>query len=123
VLAKITDESKSVPQVCFRFGRPSPYEKAIDMKQVERARRQWEGTNLPLRRQRHRVTYIEAYGRVRNGPAGWGTHDRSLRIEFGTAQQKARSSPASMRRCRDGRGGRGREAVDLAGWEGQGCGC
>ncbi|MFL5312367.1 MAG: hypothetical protein ACJ79H_18185, partial [Myxococcales bacterium] len=46
LFAKITDESKIFPQVFFRFGAGSPYEKPIDMKQVRGQMNQW-GANLP----------------------------------------------------------------------------
>jgi len=46
VFAKITDESKIFPQVFFRFGPASPYEKPVDMKQVRGQKNQW-GANLP----------------------------------------------------------------------------
>ena len=85
VFAKITDESKIFPQVFFRFGAASPYEKPIDMKQVKGQRNQW-GANLPAPPGNVVEYYIEAYDEFGNGPARAGDPDRPFRIDFGPVQ-------------------------------------
>jgi len=85
VFARITDESKIFPQVFFRFGPGSAYEKPIDMKQVRGQRNQW-GANLPAPPGNVVEYYLEAYDEFGNGPARAGDPERPFRIDFGPAQ-------------------------------------
>jgi len=85
VFAKITDESKIFPQVFFRFGPASPYEKPVDMKQVRGQKNQW-GANLPAPPGNVVEYYIEAYDEFGNGPARAGEPDRPFRVDFGPVQ-------------------------------------
>jgi hypothetical protein len=85
VFAKVTDESKIFPQVFFRFGPASAYEKPIDMKQVKGQRNQW-GANLPAPPGNVIEYYIEAYDEFGNGPARAGDPDRPFRIDFGPVE-------------------------------------
>ena len=85
VFARITDESKIFPQIFFRFGLGSAYEKPIDMKPVRGQRNQWGG-NLPPPPGNVIEYYIEAYDEFGNGPARAGDPDRPFRIEFGPVQ-------------------------------------
>jgi hypothetical protein len=109
VFAKITDESKIFPQVFFRFGPASPYEKPIDMKQVKGQKNQW-GANLPAPPGNVLEYYIEAYDEFGNGPARAGDPDRPFRIELGPAQnaqeQPTLPLPALPRTGAGGGGGR-----------------
>lgn len=105
VFAKVTDESKIFPQVFFRFGPGTAYEKPIDMKPVRGQRNQW-GANLPPPPGNVIEYYIEAYDEFGNGPARAGDPDRPFRIDFGppqTAQEAtlplptAAAGPAAVR--------------------------
>jgi hypothetical protein len=97
LFARITDESKIFPQVFFRYGPGSAYEKPIDMKPVRGQRNQW-GANLPPPPGNVIEYYIEAYDEFGNGPARAGDPDRPFRIDFGTpqaAQEPALPLPAA----------------------------
>jgi hypothetical protein len=85
VFARVTDESKIFPQIFFRFGPASPYEKPIDMKPVRGQRNQWGG-NLPPPPGDVIEYYIEAYDEFGNGPARAGDPDQPFRIDFGPVQ-------------------------------------
>jgi hypothetical protein len=85
VFARITDESKIFPQIFFRFGPGSAYEKPIDMKPVRGQRNQWGG-NLPPPPGNVIEYYLEAYDEFGNGPARAGDPDRPFRIDFGPVQ-------------------------------------
>jgi len=98
VFAKVTDESKIFPQVFFRFGPASAYEKPIDMKPVKGQRNQW-GANLPPPPGDVIEYYIEAYDEFGNGPARAGDPDRPFRIDFGpmeTVQPPPLPPPAAV---------------------------
>ena len=82
LFARVTDESKIFPQVFFRFGPASAYERPIDMKPVKGQRNQW-GANLPPPPGNVIEYYIEAYDEFGNGPARAGEPDRPFRIDFG----------------------------------------
>ena len=108
VFAKIADESKIFPQIFFRFGPGSGYEKPIDMKPVKGQKSQWGG-NLPAPTGNVIEYYIEAYDEFGNGPARAGDPDRPFRVDFGppqTAQeQPALPLPAVPRSSGGARGG------------------
>src|SRR3989440_8746875 len=107
VFARITDESKIFPQVFFRFGPSSGYEKPIDLKPVKGQRSQW-GANLPPPAGNVIEYYIEAYDEFGNGPARAGDPDRPFRIDFGPVQagqeQPTLPLPALPRTASSGRG-------------------
>lgn len=85
LFAKVTDESKIFPQVFFRFGPASAYERPMDMKPLKRQRNQW-GANLPPPPGNVIEYYIEAYDEFGNGPARAGDPDRPFRIDFGPVE-------------------------------------
>ena len=121
LFARITDESKIFPQVFFRFGPASGYEKPIDMKQVRGQRNQW-GANLPAPPGNVIEYYLEAYDEFGNGPARAGDPDRPFRIEFGP--QIAHEQPTlplpAVARSTAGGGGGGRVWTWLVGGTGLG---
>jgi len=121
VFARITDESKIFPQVFFRFGPSSGYEKPIDLKPVKGQRSQW-GANLPPPAGNVIEYYIEAYDEFGNGPARAGDPDRPFRIEFGPVQiaEPTLPLPAGGPPSRGGGLGGGRLWTWLAGGAGVG---
>jgi hypothetical protein len=122
VFAKITDESKIFPQIFFRFGPGSPYEKPIDMKPVRGQRNQWGG-NLPAPPGNVLEYYIEAYDEFGNGPARAGEPDRPFRIDFGpvqAAQEPTLPLPVGAAPQRSSGAGGGRLWTWLAGGAGVG---
>ena len=121
VFARITDESKIFPQIFYRFGVGSAYEKPIDMKPVRGQRNQWGG-NLPPPPGNVIEYYIEAYDEFGNGPARAGDPDRPFRIDFGppqTAQEATLPLPTAAAGPAAARGG-GRVWTWLVGGTGLG---
>jgi hypothetical protein len=107
VFARITDDSKIFPQIFFRFGPGSAYEKPIDMKPVKGQKSQWGG-NLPSPAGNVIEYYIEAYDEFGNGPARAGDPDRPFRIDFGplqTAQEQPTLPLPALPRAGAGPGG------------------
>jgi hypothetical protein len=122
VFAKITDESKMFPQVFFRFGPGSGYEKPIDMKPVKGQKNQW-GANLPPPAGNVIEYYLEAYDEFGNGPARAGDPERPFRVEFGPpqpAQEQAMLPLPAVPRSNAGSRGGGRLWTWLVGGTGLG---
>jgi hypothetical protein len=108
LFARITDESKIFPQIFFRFGPGSAYEKPIDMKPVKGQKSQWGG-NLPPPPGNVIEYYIEAYDEFGNGPARAGDPDRPFRVDFGplqTAHEQPTLPLPTVQRPHGGGGGR-----------------
>jgi hypothetical protein len=108
LFARITDESKIFPQIFFRFGPGSAYEKPIDMKPVKGQKSQWGG-NLPPPPGNVIEYYIEAYDEFGNGPARAGDPDRPFRVDFGplqTAHEQPTLPLPTLQRPHGGGGGR-----------------